>query len=593
MKRISIAFFTPEKSFRDPIFHAAVCALVGCCITFSSFAQRPFIRLQQPVQTSLTVHDSVQYISGATCKACRLTLQDTPIKVYATGGFAARVLLHVGDNLIVLQAHSPDGQVHKLQLAYRYEPPQPLVVNNFAIARMYLHPDATSWLQPGDLIHIKLLAQAGCKAFWIHHLPLTEMVDQKDSLVGIYEGMYRISDSDRLSGPIPITLQNAAGETITAYTPYAFYNWPATPVIGKTIGERPFMQYSLGTDRLGAAKRSYLDTGIQMQVDGQFGNFYRVKLAPDQHAYVPVENLELLPDGTSVPHAVLGNWKVWGDSLFDYVQIQVGKPLPYDVHLYDHPGQIVIRLYGAVSNTNWISQFLSAEEIKDVQIHTLSDGVVEVRISLQHAQPWGCTLQYAGSVLLVRVKRQPKILNLTHLRIAIDAGHGGNNTGATGPTGTREKNLTLMLAEELQKALHRLGVHTIMTRTNDTSLTMLERENYLRQADPDLLLSIHLNSSSNPVDISGTSTYYHEPGFRPLSLAIYKRLVATGLQEFGNVGNFNFALNGMTDFPNALIEVAFISNPADEARILDPAFREKIIHAMVSGLKDFLEQCKK
>lgn len=574
-----------------------VCGCIGfiafCCLPFLVQAQRPFIRLQQPSRTTLVVHDSIQYLSGATCKGCRLTVQDTPVKVFATGGFAAKLKLHPGQNQISLLARSEEGLTHSLSLHYNYQPPQPLVVKDFAIARIEAQPEMSSWLLPGDIIHLKLIAQAGCKAYWIHHLPLTEMVSEEDSLAGIYEGNYLVTAQDQLNGPIQVTLEQANGQTITASTPQAFYSWPATPVVGQTTGDRPFMQYSLGEDRLGAAKRSYLDTGIRMQVDGRFGFFYRVKLAPDQHAYVPVDNLELLPDGTALPHAILGDWKVWGDSLFDYLQVQVGARLPYDVHLYDHPGRIVIRLYGAVSNTNWIFQYLSAKEIEDVRLYTAADGVVEIHILLKHPQPWGCSLQYQGNALLVRVKRQPNPLSLPHLRIAIDAGHGGNNLGAKGPTGAQEKDLTLLLAKELQAALRRLGVQTFMTRTHDTTLSMLERENLLRQANPDLLLSIHLNASSNPVEVSGTSTYYHYAGFRPLSLAIYHHLVETGLHEFGNVGNFNFALNGLTDFPNALIEVAFLSNPADEAHVLDPEFRKKIIHAIIAGLKDFLDNCKK
>lgn len=588
----AFSFHTNRLTIRSIYWLGVWICMIGGMV-LPSYAQRPFIRLQQPGRTTLVVYDSVQYISGATCKGCQLIVQDTPVRVYTTGGFAARVYLHAGENPIVLQARNKEGLAYNLQIVYRYEPPQPVAVRDFAIARIYTNPGVTSWLAPGDIIHIRVIAQAGCKAFWLHHLPLTEMVNQEDSLAGIYEGNYQVSATDQLNGPIQIMLQNAAGQTITAYTPNAFYTWPASAVVGKTTGDRPFMQYSLGEDRLGAAKRSYLDTGICMQVDGQFGDFYRVKLAPDQHAYVPVENLQLLPEGTPIPHATLGSWKVWGDSLYDYVQIQTGIRLPYDVQIYDHPGQIIVRLYGAVSNTNWIFQYLSVKEISQVHLHTVADGVVEAHINLKHPQPWGCTLQYAGSALVVKVKRQPANLNLAHLRIAIDAGHGGSNTGATGPTGAKEKDLTLLLAKELNAALQHAGVQTIMTRTNDTSLSMQERENLLYQADPDLLLSIHLNASNNPIDISGTSTYYHYAGFRPLSLAIYHRLVATGLQEFGNIGNFNFALNGLTDFPNALIEVAFLTNPADEARILNPAFREKIIHAIISGLKDFLDECKK
>ena len=105
------------------------------------------------------------------------------------------------------------------------------------------------------------------------------------------------------------------------------------------------------------------------------------------------------------------------------------------------------------------------------------------------------------------------------------------------------------------------------------------------------MISIHLNSSADPIHIEGTSTYYRYIGFRPLSLAIYKRMTALGLGEFGNVGSFNFALNGPTEYPNALVETLFLSNPADEEKALDATFREKMATAIMQGIKDFLKSC--
>jgi N-acetylmuramoyl-L-alanine amidase len=66
-----------------------------------------------------------------------------------------------------------------------------------------------------------------------------------------------------------------------------------------------------------------------------------------------------------------------------------------------------------------------------------------------------------------------------------------------------------------------------------------------------------------------------------------------GLKEYGNVGNFNFLLNGFTEFPNVLVETLFISNPEDEMNVLTPAYRKQMAEAIVQGIKDWLEQCKK
>jgi N-acetylmuramoyl-L-alanine amidase len=123
----------------------------------------------------------------------------------------------------------------------------------------------------------------------------------------------------------------------------------------------------------------------------------------------------------------------------------------------------------------------------------------------------------------------------------------------------------------------------------DTSLSMPERIEMLRQFNPDLLVSVHLNSTSNDT-VQGVSTYYRYIGFRPLSMAILRQMLTLGLKEYGNVGNFNFSLSGPTDYPNALVEVAFLSNPADEKRILNPKFHKQVSQKIYLGIVDWLKQ---
>src|SRR6185295_1183154 len=190
--------------------------------------------------------------------------------------------------------------------------------------------------------------------------------------------------------------------------------------------------------------------------------------------------------------------------------------------------------------------------------------------------------------LVIRIKRQPPVLDIRKLKIAVDAGHGGDNVGANGiNTNIEEKEYTLLIAKELQAALKKEKVKVVMTRERDTSLSMPERISYLHDQAPDLLVSIHLNSAGSDT-VRGASTYYRYIGFRPLSEAILKRMLELKLEEYGNVGSFNFGLSGPTDYPNCLVEVAFLSNPGDEKKVRDPAFRKAVAKKIVAGIKDWL-----
>ena len=177
--------------------------------------------------------------------------------------------------------------------------------------------------------------------------------------------------------------------------------------------------------------------------------------------------------------------------------------------------------------------------------------------------------------------------------IAIDAGHGGNNSGTAGiKLKASEKEQTLLFAKALEKSFKKLGVkNIIMTRQSDTSFDNKDRILWLQQQNPDFEISLHLNSSSKE-SIKGVSTYYKHIGFRPLTSSILKRMLELKLDEFGNIGHFNFALNAPTDFPNCLVEIAFLSNVEDEKRIVKPSFHTQVAGKIQLGIIDWLNNMK-
>ncbi|MCW3119588.1 MAG: N-acetylmuramoyl-L-alanine amidase [Chitinophagaceae bacterium] len=357
---------------------------------------------------------------------------------------------------------------------------------------------------------------------------------------------------------------------------------------GHTTGPLPYLEYGLGEDRLGGAKMTFLDTNIVVKVVDSINNRYKIELTKNHYAYLPKENFAA--DSSIPAHSfyLTDNWKVSGDDKFDYVTIGLNGKLPYRSVQEINPSRIVVDIFGATSNTNWINLLSTAKEIKNAYYQQVEDDVFRIIIELKHPQHWGYTIFYDGNKLIIRVKRQPKILSLSKLKIAIDPGHGGDNIGETGrKSGIEEKNYTLKIANELQETLKNENASVFMTREKDTSISMIERIMMLRAQDPDFLISIHLNSSDIDT-VRGASTYYRYIGFRPLSQFILKRLKEMKLEEFGNIGNFNFGLNGPTDYPNCLVEVAFLSNRSDEKKILDPGFRKVVAVKIAAGIKDWL-----
>lgn len=363
-------------------------------------------------------------------------------------------------------------------------------------------------------------------------------------------------------------------------------------IAGKTTGILPFLEYGLGIDRLGGAKMTYLDTGITIKVvDSTIVN-YKVQLSKDHFAYLPKQNFQRENDIKPLPYYLTNSWRVSGDDRYDYVTVTLDEKLPYRSMQQINPSKIVVDIFGATGNTNWITQLSTAEEIKNVYHEQLEDDVFRVIIELKNKQHWGYSIYYQEKRLVIRVKRQPAELDLKNLKVAVDAGHGGDNNGARGvTTKILEKEYTLLFAKQLEKLLLDEKAAIFMARDKDTTLNMPDRILTLQKEDPHFLISIHLNSSARD-SIRGTSTYYRHIGFRPLSQYILKDLLELGLKEFGNIGSFNFALSGPTEYPNCLVEVAFLSNKEDEQLILDPEFHKAVAAQILAGIKEWLKSCK-
>jgi len=357
-----------------------------------------------------------------------------------------------------------------------------------------------------------------------------------------------------------------------------------------TKGKLPQLAYSSGEDRLGSAKMGYIDTFVVMKVIDTVKNLYKVQLSSQHYAFIEQYYAQPFPD-TILSTALCESWRVKGGDEFDSVSFSLSGRVPYKSWMEIHPSRIKIELYNVQSNTNWITQLSSAKAVKNVWYEQTESDVLQITIELVKQQHYGYSIGYNGNSLLLKIRRLPA--NIRNMTIAIDAGHGGTNLGASGTTsGILEKNYTLLFAKELQKILKKQKIKVVMVRETDTTIDNKDRVLWAQQNNPDIFISFHLNSSGRDY-IRGASTYYKHIGYRSFSQSILKRLLEIkNLEEFGNVGSFNFQPIQPTDYPNCLVEIAFLSNKEDEKMILDPKFRYKVANQVYLGIKDWIKDWK-
>ena len=557
-----------------------------------------YIRMVVPEKDTVSVFSANQRLNGSTEPGSTVTINHETCKVYATGAFAGFYPLKPGKNELLIESVHPEKGKATLNLVINCRAQEPeKAVEKFGIEYGQVVPRFDQTLITGDVIQVRMKAQSGNKAIFLGNKPMYELpAGQTGGPMGIYQGTYQFTAADTLKETkIDFTLIGKTGELATAFSGNKVsVNSGGYPLTGRTTGIFPYLNYGLGTDRLGGARISYLDTMVLLELSGKTGDLYQVKLSKTQFAWIPSEYVILMPKGTFAPFSMMDSWSVSGDEKYDYVKIGLTERLPYISKYEISPARIVLDIYGAVSNTNWITQLNSTREISNVYYEQPEKNVVRVFIELKHSQPWGYAVYYEKNWLVVRVKQQPARLSLANMAIGLDAGHGGPASGAVGSTGVREKDINLAVVMKVKDALEKAGARVILTRTGDENLSTTQRWQMWQKAEPDLVLSFHCNSvgNSDPLKVKGTSTYYKYVAFRRLSLILYDEMLKTGLSEFGNVGSFNFTLNAPTDFPNALIEMAFLSNPEDEMLLLDDRFRDKIVKGVLTGLRRYLKDCR-
>ena len=197
-----------------------------------------------------------------------------------------------------------------------------------------------------------------------------------------------------------------------------------------------------------------------------------------------------------------------------------------------------------------------------------------------------------------------EIKELTGLKdkvIVIDAGHGGNDAGAIGPTGVMEKSVTLRVALELEKLLENEGAVVIMTRTTDRTVSpkgskasdieeLQARCDVANSAKADIFISIHADSFTNPA-AKGSTGYYYAKGEtdrgRRLADAIRRGLCEQIKTPSRGTKPCNFYVVRHTDMPATLLELAFISNPEEEKLLDSEEGVKKAAQGILDGIEDY------
>ena len=231
---------------------------------------------------------------------------------------------------------------------------------------------------------------------------------------------------------------------------------------------------------------------------------------------------------------------------------------------------------------------------------------------------------------LLAPSQTAKPANPAHPLVVLDPGHGGEDDGARGRRGLLEKDIALDLARDLADELAAAGMEARLTRQSDVFVPLWDRAKLANDAGADLFISLHLNADRSR-QAKGSEVFFLSMGdgdrvdeelaaqenaggkgagpapdnvlagilndlaqeaylrdSERLAVAIQGQLNHLGGIKQRGVKQAPFVVLRGAAMPAVLVETAFISNPKEEARLKDPAFRRRVAQAIARGVQRYL-----
>jgi len=347
----------------------------------------------------------------------------------------------------------------------------------------------------------------------------------------------------------------------------------------------------------------------------------------------------------------IGEVKVNSGPDLTTVIIPVKKGTGYVVRELTEPPRIVINLYPANLDPLYREIRVSDQFVQKIRLSRDSKNVVKVVIDLNTPDySFDISLQRESPAVVAEIKsaHEDAIFQLLKQEknspfrsetredkkgiycIVIDPGHGGKDPGAIGPSGLKEKDITLQIAKKLKSLLEKnLPVKVILTREGDKYVALDERTEIANMVGGDLFISIHTNAAWDR-RVQGVETFYnsqyvygegaeevasrentvfasetlpskikniiwdliqnqYRSESKALSRVVQQSLTETcGMVSRGVKSAQFYVLRGIA-MPAILVEVGFISNPWEERKLKDPEFQKLVALGLYRGLRNYID----
>ena len=225
-----------------------------------------------------------------------------------------------------------------------------------------------------------------------------------------------------------------------------------------------------------------------------------------------------------------------------------------------------------------------ANQNDKVDIYLGADGKT-LRVKLKTSQKYVPKEEPADEIIFVPPVVMPH--NNGKKYIVIDAGHGGSDYGAI-RNNINEKDITLDIAKRVQAQLEKKGYVVAMTREDDTYVSLQDRVVFSETFNPDIFVSIHVNSSNSETPF-GLETHYYKDDSLKLAKYLHASMLNNISSKDRGLFKSKFYVINHTTAPAILLETGFISNPSERAQIITEGRKNATAKAIVEGIDDYFK----
>ncbi|MEH2352533.1 N-acetylmuramoyl-L-alanine amidase [Nostoc sp.] len=576
--------------------------ILGCILTSSVTLAEPSLIVVFP-QTNYQTSAQKIFFLGTAPPDGQVLINSKPITRSKAGHFSPSFPLQLGENLFTVRRQNQELKIKVIRLNASPELPQ-----GVAFAKDSLTPAVDIARLPGEIICFGAIAPPNANVSvtlanqTIALLPQPQQAQLPSNLaaltgqnqphaqssVGNYQGCTTMTTAADLGKPqFQLTLD---GKTITqpGSGKIEILSRAQLPVSEVTV-ESGVARTGPSTDH---SRLTPLPKGTRATVTGREGEWLRL----DYGAWINSKETRILL-GAVPPQTIIRS--VGYRQLPNATEIVFPLQVPVPVSVQQSEQTLALTLYNTTAQTD-IIRLDDNPLINRLDWQQEAPGQVKYTFNLKKAQQWGYKLRYDGTTLVLALRHPPKIGNtrrklLANFKIVLDPGHGGKESGASGPTGYLEKDVNLVVSKLLRDELVKRGATVVMTREDDKEVSLVERQAIISQEEPAIAISIHHNSLPDDGDaekIKGFAAFWYQPQAHNLAIFLQKYVVKKlGKPSYGVFWD-NLALTRPTAAPSVLLELGFMSNPDEFEQVVNPEEQKKMAKAIAQGITEWFRSVK-